>query len=211
MGTAGASARREHGRRKANRERRTRERHPHIGGLLLALQDEPQHEQVWARGAAGEERVAKLLAKHLAPAVVVLHDRAIPRSRANIDHIAVASSGVWVIDAKRYKGRVAVSRPLLGQAKLTIAGRDRSRLVDGLAGQVALVRDVMAIIAPQAPIHGALCFVESELPVLGTLTFKGFPLLYAKSLAKRINAGGPIAPCDVTAISAALAARLPGA
>jgi nuclease-like protein len=36
-------------------------------------------------------------------------------SRANIDHIAIAPSGVWVIDSKRYKGRVSVSRPLLGK------------------------------------------------------------------------------------------------
>lgn len=67
---------------------------------------------MWARGAGGEERVAQLLAKHLDPSVVVLHDRAIARSRANIDHIAIAGSGVWVIDAKRYKGKVAVSKPL---------------------------------------------------------------------------------------------------
>jgi len=34
-GTAGAGARREHARRKANRERRVREKHPHLGGLML--------------------------------------------------------------------------------------------------------------------------------------------------------------------------------
>ncbi len=55
----------------------------------------------------------------------MLHDRRIPGSRANIDHIAIATSGVWVIDAKRYKGKVQVSRPLFGQPKLTIAGATR--------------------------------------------------------------------------------------
>src|SRR5215217_3006119 len=110
-GTAGASARREHDRRRANRERRVREKHPHIGGALLALRDGPTHETVWARGAAGEERVAAYLAKHLNDDVVVLHDRRIPGRRANIDHIAVAPSGVWVVDAKRYKGKVAVRKP----------------------------------------------------------------------------------------------------
>jgi hypothetical protein len=34
------------------------------GGLLLAMQDEPGHEQVWARGAVGEEAVARALAKY---------------------------------------------------------------------------------------------------------------------------------------------------
>jgi hypothetical protein len=51
-------------------------------------------------------------------------DRRIRRSRANIDHIAVASSGIWVIDAKRYNGKVEVRKPLLGTPKLIIAGRD---------------------------------------------------------------------------------------
>jgi hypothetical protein len=110
VGIAGASARREHARRQANREKRVHDKHPRVGGLILALGDAPPHETVWARGAGGEEHIAKFLAKYLNDGVIRLHDRRIPRSRANIDHIAVAPSGVWVIDAKRYKGKVAVSR-----------------------------------------------------------------------------------------------------
>lgn len=210
-GTAGASARREHERRKANREQRTRDKHPHIGGLLLALRDDPTHEQVWARGAGGEERVAQLLAKHLDPSVVVLHDRAIARSRANIDHIAIAGSGVWVIDAKRYKGKVAISKPLFGHAKLTIAGRDKTKLTDGLATQVALVQDAIADIDADVPVHGALCFIDAELPMLRSLTFNGYALLHAKPLAKRINARGPIAGTDIPTIAREIAARFPTA
>lgn len=206
-GTAGASARREHERRKANGEQRTRDKHPHIGGLLLALRDDPVHVQVWARGAGGEERVAQLLAKHLDRSVVVLHDRAIAHSRANIDHIAIARSGVWVIDTKRYKGKVAVCKPLFGHAKLTIAGRDKTKLIDGLANQVALVQDTIA----DNTVHGALCFIDAELPMLGKLTFNGYPLLYAKALAKRINAPGPIATADIPTIARQLAGAFPAA
>ena len=35
-------------------------------------------------------------------------------------------------------------------------------------------------------VHSAMCFVEAELPMLGTLTLNGFPPLHAKSLAKRV-------------------------
>ncbi len=210
-GTAGASARREHERRRANREKQVREKHPRVGGILLALGSEPTHETAWARGAGGEERIAEALAKHLNDGTILLHDRRIPRSRANIDHLAIAPSGVWVIDAKRYKGRVAVSKPLFGQPKLTIAGRDKSKLVEGLAKQVALVETAMLEIAPDAPIHGALCFVDAELPMLGKLSFKGFQLLYPKSLAKRINAAGPIDRERVPAVASALAIRFPPA
>ena len=211
LGTAGASARRKHERRKANRERRVRERHPRIGGALLALQDEPGHQQVWARGAGGEEHVAKSLAKRLNEGIVVLHDRRIPGGRANIDHIAIAPSGVWVIDSKRYKGKVTVNSPLFGTAKLTIAGRDKSKLIDGLDKQVALVRAAMAAILPEAPVHGALCFVDADLPMFGSLSFKGYPLLYPKGLAKRLNAAGPLTIDAVRLAAAELAVRLPRA
>jgi len=209
LGTAGASARREHERRKVNREKRVREKHPRIGAALLALGDDPTHEAVWARGAGGEEHVAKFLAKYLNEKVVVLQDRRVPRSRANIDHIAVAPSGVWVIDSKRYKGKVAVAKPLFGQAKLTIAGRDKTKLVEGLAKQVALVEAVMPEVAPGVPVRGALCFVDADLPLLGNLSFNGYPLLYPKRLAKRINADGPLAAERVRELAKALAGRFP--
>jgi len=211
LGTAGASARREHERRRANRHQRVNDRHPRIGKVLLALADEPQHESAWARGASGEERVAEALAKHRGDAVVVLHDRRIPKSRANIDHLAVTPTGVWVIDAKRYKGKVAVSSPLFGSAKLTIGGRDKTTLMDGLKKQVALVRAVISEIAPDVPLHGALCFVDADLPLLGTLTFDGYPLLYPKALARRLNQHGPVAVRQRRELLTQLANHFPAA
>ncbi len=208
-GIPGASARREYARRRANRHTRVRVRHPRVGGLLLAVQGEPEHEQAWARGAEGEEHVARSLAKHLDARVVLLHDRALPDSPANIDHIAVAPSGVWVIDSKRYTGKVAIRRPLFGRAKLTIAGRDQTKLIGRLAKQVAQVEAQMAEIAPEVPVRGALCFVDAELPLLGTLTFKGYPFLYPRALAKRVNARGPVSPERVRAITAQLAELFP--
>jgi hypothetical protein len=42
----------------------------------------------------------------------VLHDRRIPGTQANIDHIAITSTGIYVIDAKRHVGK----RPTLSKA-----------------------------------------------------------------------------------------------
>ena len=211
LGRAGASARAEHARRRANRERRVRERHPRVGGLMLALQAEPGHEQVWARGAAGEETVARSLAKHCDERVVILHDRRLPHSRANVDHIAVAPSRVWVIDSKRYKGSVAVQNRPFGKPKLTIGGRDRSKLVDGLARQVAAVEDAVADLAPGTAVRGALCIVDADLPLLRTLSFGGYPLIYPKRLAKRINEEGGLPADEVGRFVAELARRFPPA
>jgi hypothetical protein len=104
-GVAGASTRREHERRKANREARIRTAHPRLGGLVLALSDDPQSTTAWAVGARGEELLAKRLDGLVEQGAITLHDRGIPGTQANIDHIAMAPSGVYVIDAKRYKGR----------------------------------------------------------------------------------------------------------
>jgi hypothetical protein len=210
-GTAGASARREHERRKTNREQRTRAKHPHIGRLLLALKDEPHDERVWAQGAGGEEYVGQRLAKLLNDGILLLHDRRIPGSRANIDHIAVASSGVWVIDTKRYRGKVEIRKPLLQPPRLMIAGRDKSKLTDGLGRQVELVRTALGEDGAAFPVYGAMCFVDADLPMPGTLTFDGYPLLYVKPLAKRINQPGPISPDRIRHTVAELARRFPSA
>jgi Nuclease-related domain len=130
-----------------------------------------------------------------------------PRS----DHLVIAPRGVWVVDAKRYSGKIRVEKPLLGAAKLKIAGRDRTKLVDGLAKQVAAVRDAVADIAPGTPVHGAFCFVQGDLPLLGTPQIKGFELLHRRLLAKRLNATGPLDGASVARIAAALADRFASA
>ena len=103
-GHAGASARREHERRRDKRHARIRSEHPYLGGLILAVSSGLQSTNAWAIGAVGEERLGALLNSRVSPSVRVLHDRRIPRSLANLDHIVVCPSGVIVIDAKKYKG-----------------------------------------------------------------------------------------------------------
>ena len=92
-------------------DRRARARWDAVGlgvmGAGLAKLSAPQHEQAWLNRARGEERVAKRLHKHLKyTGVVILHDRRIPGTRANIDHIAIGPGGITVIDAKDYTGKV---------------------------------------------------------------------------------------------------------
>ena len=213
-GTAGASARREHERRKARREQAVRDKHPRIGGLLLALKEPPAHERRWAHGAGGEELVAETLERRCRPEVVVLHDRSIPGSRANIDHIAIAPSGVWVIDTKRYKGKIEVAKPLFGSAKLKVAGRDQTKLVAGLAKQVTLVEPVVAAVGlgvGAVPVRGAFCFVQGDLPLLGTLRINGLPLLHRRSLPKKLNSDGPLDVAAIVALAERLARAFPPA
>jgi hypothetical protein len=106
-GTAGASAQREHDRRAANREERVRERFGRrFGGAIIALVPEPQTTRAWAKGARGEQRLAEALAG--LPDVVALHDRCVPGTRGNIDHLVIAPAGLFVVDAKHYEGRLRI-------------------------------------------------------------------------------------------------------
>lgn len=88
-GVAGASARPEHEHRVAARQERIRNRQPKLGGLILALSENPQTTRAWTTGAVGEERLGRRLDALAGPLVKVPHDRGIPGSRANLDHLVV--------------------------------------------------------------------------------------------------------------------------
>lgn len=217
LGTPGGSARHEHERRRARREAETRESHPTIGGLLLRLQSTPASEAAWATGAEGEEALAAHLAK-TCPSVLVLHDRRIPGRRTNIDHLAVAPSGVFVIDAKRYKGKIEVRKPLVGDPGFFIAGRNKTKLVEGLARQQELVRSALAAEVSEMPVHACFCFLNptgqatgSDLPLIRTLRISGFPLLYPRKLSKRLNAPGALSDVSRREVAELLAAAFPAA
>ena len=192
-GNPGASARREFERRKAKREERTRAKHPKLGGVILALSDDPQSTKAWDTGALGEERLGNRLNEFASDSLRVLHDRRIPGSRANIDHIAVAPSGVYVIDAKKYQGRPQLKieggflRPRV--EKLLVGNRDCTKLVDGVLKQVDIVR---GIVGDDLPIHGVLCFVEADWPLIGgSFTTRGVEALWPRRLYPKLKADGP--------------------
>jgi hypothetical protein len=214
---AGVSAQREYDRRAKRREAQVRAAHPKLGGLLLALSDEPTSMRVWAQGANGERAVGAKLDELEGQHVVSLHDRSMlrpdgTRSRANIDHIAVAAGGVWVIDAKTHRGTLRVRRsgglftPRV--EKLYIASRDKTSLLDGLDRQVETVSSQLVSVGAAVPVRGALCFVGTELPWFGE-TIRGVPLVGRRGLAKLLKQSGEFARDDRESLAAFLASRFP--
>ncbi len=207
-GVAGASARREFERRRANREQRIRSKHPHLGGLILAVSDDPQSTKAWAVGACGEETLGRRLDGLATPTVRVLHDRRIPRTRANIDHIIICAAGVLVVDAKQYKGRphLRVEGGLFvpRTEKLLVGSRDGSKLVDGVLKQVDLVRSVVDEEAIQ--VRGYLCFVDADWPLFGgSFATRGVTALWPKKLAAVIAEPGPLTEDEIRALHGRLA------
>jgi hypothetical protein len=227
IGVAGSSARYQAERLRLGRELNARELNAReqtaVARAWGAVFPSPQTrrrqavERDWRVGAEGERTLAAFLARRC-PDVPMLHDRAAPMSRANIDHIAISPSGVYVIDCKRHKGKIEVTTPLFGSQKLKINGRDRTHLIAGLERQVAHVRAALAELGEGIPVHGCLCFVAPEgrladvgLPILRTPRINGYRLYYAKRLARRLNRSGPIGGEQAAALQGELAQRLPPA
>ena len=225
VGTPGASARREFDRRRQAREARVRAKHPKLGGIILALGQEPQSTTSWDTGARGEERLGQRLSELCSDSLLVLHDRKIPRTRANIDHIAVTPTGIWVIDAKKYQGRPAlrVEGGILRHRteKLLVGSRDCTKLIDGVVKQVDVVHDVLLPGGRpegdgrpwgRVPIRGVLCFVEADWPLLGgAFTIRGIDVLWSKKLYPQLKAHGPLNASSIAEIHRHLAETLPPA
>jgi len=225
IGTPGASARREGERRQQNRRDRVRSNHPRFGGLILALSDDPQSTKSWTIGATGEEQLGARLNEFSGATLRVLHDRRIPRTRANIDHIAVTPTGIWVIDAKRYKGRpsLKIEGGILRSRteKLMVGSRDCTKLVDGVLKQVEVIEENLE---PGGrfegngrrwgcvPVHGVICFVEADWPIIGgAFSTRDVDVVWPKRLYPKLQKGGPLDAATISEIHRRLASTLPPA
>ena len=219
-GTAGGSARRRYERLHERREREARDRYGRLSGAYLALTHDPPSTVAWARGSRGERLLGQYLESlHDARSVIVLHDRRIPRSRANIDHIAVTRSGrVWAIDAKTYTGkvqRVDKGRWFSTDFRLYIGRRDCTRLVHGMSKQVEAIRAALGLPLIEefgVEVRAGLCFVDAEW----SLFAKPFDLNnvwigWPKALGQCLSIDGELAPEHLLAVSQRVAEALPPA
>ena len=170
-GDAGASAQREYERRSAKHNKRIEDRWGtgKVGSIAKFVIDEPQHTTAWAKGADGERRLANHLKRELSDTSVVLNDRKVKGTKGNIDHIAVTSGGVWIIDAKNYKGKVErrdIGSMFKSDVRLFVNGRHQPKLVKGMEWQYDTVTEALATLGrPEVPVHQALCFTNSEWPL----------------------------------------------
>jgi hypothetical protein len=171
-----------------------------------------------AAGAHGEEVFADFLNNSGGAGLYLLHDRRIPPGRSNIDHIVVAPTGVYVIDAKNYTGRATLDvkgglfTPRV--ERLLVGGRDRTKLVDGVRRQVDKVRERLAQIGmnQEIPVHGMLCFVEGDWPLIGgSFSVGGFQVLRPKKVRKVVAAAGPLEDRKLQVVHRELAAAFPRA
>jgi hypothetical protein len=172
--------------------------HPVFGGLAAATTPGPAVEQE-PPAVAGEQRVAALLAA--CDGVVVLNDRRAGTSTASIDHIAIAPSGVYVIETNHDDGRVEARDLGSGShsdVRLSLNGRDRTTLAMNVAQQVDMVGRLRwagrPILENPALVRPVLCLVQAEWPLLLThpMTVRGVAVVRPAQLRRLMMRPGPI-------------------
>ncbi len=170
-------------------------------GAVAALVVRPDHVRAWAVGAEGERRTAEVLAHLESDGYRVLHDRRIPGSRGNIDHVVVGPTGVYVVETKSWSGAVR-----LRDGAIRVAGR-RSAVVE----QVQREADAVAVALPGTQVTPIVCVHRADLP-LRQLEVEGVRVVGPKGLLSRLREG-PIrlGLADIDRLTAQLDDRLPRA
>ncbi len=209
-GRAGASARAEHERRRASDEARRRAVFGRFAPVVRLLAGPTPSTEAWGRGAEGEERVGRWLDGAVSGHGLVLHDRAIPRRRANLDHLVVVPAGVWVVDTKHYRGRLERREPagwFVGRPRLVVAGRDKSALVAAARRQQAMVAEALGA---GTPVRAALCFTGIEHRLWARpFLLDGVLVTWPRALARTLAAPGPLGPAERGALADRLARVFP--
>jgi hypothetical protein len=163
----------------------------------------------WRKGAGGERRTARLLAPLAAKGYTLMHDRAIPRSRANIDHLVIGPSGVWVVDSKAWHRKTSISGH---GAKLWIGGRPATSLVQACEFETSAVTAALARVTGRPVRVQALMAVHgARLPRWGgPLVVGGVMLMRARAVRRWIrNAPQVLDRVEAAALAEVLDRRFP--
>jgi len=147
------------------------------------------------RELEAEERVGALLERELDDVAIVLHDLQVPGSEARIDHVVVAPTGIWVIDAK-----------LRGELELEVDAVDASASVDAIERHVAVMASAVNGRAKDVSIRAALCFAKEYWGEAAPQPFwiDGVLVTHPADLVERVRAAGPLDEDTVGWIAARL-------
>jgi hypothetical protein len=115
-----------------------------------------EQARAWQRGAHGERCTARLLDRLTRDGYVVFHDLAVPGSDANVDHLVIGPTGVFVIDSKQWTG--SVQRSADGLAWHNHYGLDRIletvRWEAQMVGRLLGARPAVVVCVHGAHVHG---------------------------------------------------------
>jgi hypothetical protein len=214
---AGASAASEGDRRKDKRVADVRRRYGDHAAAVAREMAGRDADATWGKGSDGERRLAAFVEREVGDAVIPIHDRLIPGTRGNIDHIYIAPKGVWVVDTKAYTGKVEkreVGPIWRRNNEVYVGGRNRSKLAQGVEKQVQAVLAALRSdpTLKGTDVHAAICFVESEWGLFDfPFQIGNVWVLYPGALRKRLKKTGAVAREKMERIARRLELSLPPA
>lgn len=173
----------------------------------------PEPTRTRANGASGAEALEAALGE--VPGVVILHDRRMPGTRANIDHIVIGPAGVFVVDAKRYHGRIAIHNRgglFRTDLRLYVGRRDCSGLADNLDWQAEAVRTALrsGSLGSAAPVVPVLCFIDGDWPRLNPpSSYRKVRLERQDSIEGLVSGQAVLDPGSIERVARLLASALP--
>jgi hypothetical protein len=176
-----------------------------LAGLIVAvlvgwrLRFRPSGQaRAWQHGATGERHTARLLGRLGRDGYVSLHDLALPDSPANLDHVVVGPSGVFVIDSKQWTGHV-------DQSADGVVWHDHYRLDRTLAmvrWQAETLGRLLGVpVAPLVCVHGAQ--IQG-----GGLRAQGVAVVPAGRLRRALGADQLLSEADIQRYAATARMRL---
>jgi Nuclease-related domain len=154
--------------------------------------------RAWHRGAAGERHTARLLDRLGREGYVIFHDVAMPDSPANLDHLVLGPSGVFVIDSKQWTGSIH-------QSSDGLIWHDLYRLDRPLATirwQAETLGRLLGVpVAPLICVHGA--HIQH-----GGLRAQGVAIVPAALLRRAIGSDQVLSEVDIERYAATARMRL---
>lgn len=184
-----------------------------VAGASAAAEADQQHDRervaarraaAFAAGAEGERIVASVLAPLTIHGCMVLHDRACGRG-ANLDHLVVAPTGVWLVNAKHWSGSVRIDNGVLRHN-----GRDRRAQLERASAEVALVVDRLAAVQADLPVRAVWAFTNAKPDT--TVEVAGVIATEVENLGAVVTSGEIVADVrTIDRVTSALAAAFPPA
>ena len=167
-----------------------------VGGRLRCHPSD--QARTWQRGAHGERRSVRLLDRLPRDGYVVFHDLALPGSPANVDHLVIGPSGVFVIDSKQWTGQVYQSSDgLVWHNHFRL-----DRTLETVRWEALTLGRLLGI--PAAPL---LCVHGAHVPRAG-LCAQGVTIVPAGQLHDALGHDQILAEVDVELLAATARSRL---
>ena len=108
---------------------------------------------VWETGAEREPAVRRKLAE-LPAGFTVLHDLVLPDEERRLDHLVIGNGGLYLVDAKKYSGRLVYSKKMLWHGRFPIIDKLETLVWEAETLGRILGKEVVSV----------MCFADAVLP-----------------------------------------------